>query len=233
MIKTYRDLVSSSLRLIGVLGQGQTARGQDGHDALEVLKELLDTWSSTDAMSYQLNSKSIPTISGKTEYTVGPLGDIDVPIRPPMLDSAYITYNGVETPILVVGSRQYGRVPIKSQQGDTPFYLYYDTGFPFGVISLYPVPTGTSALRVEFSSMLNTNITLDTELSYPPAYRGALRYNLAVMLAPEYGIEVSPAIATQAASAALLVQNSTFKSQRMEFDGGYGGYYDINSDVVR
>lgn len=233
MIKTYRDLVSSALRLIGVLGQGQTATGQDGHDALEVLKELLDTWSSTSAMSYQLNSKSIPTISGKTEYTIGPAGDIDVPIRPSLIDSAYITYNGAETTISVVGSRQYGRVPFKTQQGETPFYLYYDTGFPLGVISLYPVPTGASTLRVEFASTLNTNITLDTEFLYPPAYRGALRYNLAVMLAPEYGIQVSPAIATQAAAAALLVQNSTFKTQRMEFDSGFGGYYDVNADVVR
>jgi hypothetical protein len=59
---------------------------------------------------------------------------------------------------------------------------------------IYPVPT--RALEWHFISVeeLSRPATLATSLTFPPGYLRAFRYNLAVELAPEFGVEPSPTV---------------------------------------
>jgi hypothetical protein len=69
--------------------------------------------------------------------------------------------------------------------------LFVNTSFPNTSMSVYPVPTRD--LEWHFISMtpLTQPATLTTVLAFPPGYLRAFTYNLAMEIAPEFGIEPS------------------------------------------
>ena len=233
MAKTYRDIISDSLRLLGVIGQGQEATGKEAHDALGLLEELFDTWNSTDIMLYQTSLVELPLVSGQMEYTIGPESDIEIAVRPTQIQSAYIRTGGTETEIRVISHKEHGSIADKSVTSSDPYYVYFNTGWPVGTLSIYPIPSGDSTLIIHFESPLPSTMTLDTEVNLPPAYRGAIRYNLAIMLAPEYGKELPLTVYQQASDSIGRIQRANFKSSKMKFDIGCNGHYDIMSDSYR
>lgn len=60
--------------------------------------------------------------------------------------------------------------------------------------------------------------TLTDELHYPEDHYDAIRYNLAINMAPEYGKRVSDAVAARAADAFKFLQVHYSAPAEMEFD---------------
>jgi hypothetical protein len=85
-----------------------------------------------------------------------------------------------------------------------------------------PTPTGSATLRIHVSVALQTLVDGTTTINLPPNYLKALRYNLAVDLAAEYGAAVNDnvlntvkgiAAATKANLVALNGSNRAGASQ--------------------
>jgi hypothetical protein len=83
-----------------------------------------------------------------------------------------------------------------------------------------------------FNAPLNSNVTLDTECNLPPAYKAALRYNLAVQVAPEFGRDAGMTVQLSALRALNSIATANFKVDRLQFDVS-GGRYFITTDEVR
>src|ERR1700735_3952362 len=65
------DVISSALRLIGVLAAGETPDAGSASDALLVFNDMVDSWQAQRLMIYQVSRLLFNLTSGQQVYTYG------------------------------------------------------------------------------------------------------------------------------------------------------------------
>lgn len=193
---TAGDIINGSLRLIGVLAEGEVPSAETSQDALTAMNQMLDSWSTERLSIYATREQVFTWPSGETTRTLGPTGDF-VGVRPILLDdSSYFVVpgTGVSYPVEFINESQYNGIAVKQSSSTYPQVMYVDMTYPDMTMNVYPRPS--TALEWHFVSVqeLAQPATLDTELSFPPGYLRAFRYNLATELAPEFGVEPTPQV---------------------------------------
>jgi|SRR5579862_9457508 len=86
-LQTTGDLITFTLRLSNVNGQGQTPSAQDSNDGLTLLQSLMASWQRRRWLVWDLADTSVIS-TGAMSYTVGPGGDFSI-TRPDKIDSAF------------------------------------------------------------------------------------------------------------------------------------------------
>lgn len=72
---TAQDLITGAMRSINALEAGETPNPNDSSDALQVLNDLLDTWSADKLFVFSSNENLLTLVPGQYQYTVGnPVG---------------------------------------------------------------------------------------------------------------------------------------------------------------
>lgn len=100
----------------------------------------------------------------------------------------YPTVDGTQTPVRIISRDEYNRFGNKSSQG-VPTQLYHDPQSNTGYIYIYPTfQNAGQLLFIEFTKPMDdfTNSTDDYDM--PQEWGEALKYNLALRLAPEYEV---------------------------------------------
>lgn len=189
---TALDLISSSMRLLGVLAAAETPSAAEANDALGVLNDLLDAWALENLMLFRNENDQYNLVASQQSYTIGTGGNFNN-VRPVTIEGAFVTYNGLDFPLRVLNTDQWNSIALKSLAAPLPTALYYVPTMPLGNIYIWPIPTLVLPLTLAVN-MQFTALALATTLSYPPGYAKALRYALAVELAPEYGLQPPPAV---------------------------------------
>lgn len=234
---TYRDLITSALRLINVVSEAETPTAYQAETALAALEELIDQFNASQIMIYTQDIV-LHTLTNSATFTIGAGGDVDVPSRPFKLDAAFLRMNTASTPIdipmSVLSASEWMGVRSKSVQSTYPRYIYINGDWPLATAHLWPVPTGVgdTSIGLLLNHTLTTGLTLDDEETLPPAYRQALRFGLAELLAPEYGREAPPTVIAKADSSKRLLMQTNTDIDRLSYDisGVTGGRYWIVAD---
>jgi hypothetical protein len=211
---TGLDLITSSLKLIGVLASGESLSASDAADGLTTLTQLLASWSTESLIIPARVREVFPLVSGKATYTMGAGGDFNT-TRPQRIEQALIQIGSgtsvIEFPMRILNQDQYADICTKGMAGSIPHGLYEDQAFPLDNLNIYPVPADSANSLVLYSwKPLASLLTLTDAITLPPGYDRALRFNLAIDLAPEYGKTASEnviAVATEA-KATLKRQNT-------------------------
>jgi hypothetical protein len=186
---TGPDIINSSLRIIGALATSEVPSAGEANDALNSLNDMIDSWSNENLMAYTKVREVFPLVSGQQTYTMGAGGNFNTSraqrienalIQPPNMSTA------LEIPMKILNKDQYAGILIKPLQSTFPLYIYAEGAYPLDNINVWPVPNTTCNIALYSWKTIN-NLTLTTTLSLPPGYQRALRYNLAVDLAQEYG----------------------------------------------
>ena len=73
---TPYDIISRALKDIGALEAGEAPTADAAQDAFDMLNDLVDQWSNEEMMVYYKNEIVFPIVSGQTQYTIGPGGQI-------------------------------------------------------------------------------------------------------------------------------------------------------------
>lgn len=107
--------------------------------------------------------------------------------------------SGIDTPVTqMLGRRDYFMLPNKSSTG-TPVQAYYDPQTTTGKLYIWPAPsTVDDHMRFTYSRPLQDFDSLTDNPDFPTEWLKALRYNLAVDIAPEYGLRPFPEVIAQA-----------------------------------
>lgn len=200
------DLIKSSMRLVGIISGNQTPKANESNDALVVLNDLLEEWSTEDLTVWGSVNFSTVFVPNKASYTIGPTGDFN-DIRPIDIQSFYVTLNGVSYPGTTIGQDRYNQIPVKATPG-IPRELQYISNYPLGLVNFYPVPDQAYGLLLVYDQLLNQIPSLSSILTYPPGYAKALRWNLAVDLAAEYGVPVAPEVGRIAVSSLASIKSA-------------------------
>lgn len=200
MPQTAFDVITSALRLVGVLAAGETPDEPDANDALQVFNDMIDAWNAQRTAIFTTLSQDFPFVAGQQAYTMGPGGNFDTQ-RPARIDamSAILLYdasNPVEVPMSLYTVDQWQNdVPVKQVNGNFPQLCYDDGGFPLRTLNMWPIPIDQPNLVRIYSWQALAAQTLTSQVTFPPGYGEGLRYNLAVRLGAEYGVQnISPVV---------------------------------------
>ena len=70
------DIISRALKDIGALEAGESPTADAAQDAFDMLNDLVDQWSNEQMMVFYKSEIIFPVVSGQTQYTIGPGGQI-------------------------------------------------------------------------------------------------------------------------------------------------------------
>lgn len=221
------DIIRSAFKLIGVLGESEAGSAAMINDGLSRLNDLVDAWGAERLTIYTTDRNVYTLTSGQQTYTIGPGADFNQ-ARP-----MWIPYAGfisqvtqpypLETPLSIWTIQQWAGIPTKTGIFTTiPEGIYYDGGFPLGKISFWPIfQTGGAGQVALYTPTALTGFNdLVTQHTFPPAYMRALRYNLAVELAPEFGRPIMPEVTKMAGDFLQKLKHENWTPDLLVCDGG-------------
>ena len=184
------------MRLLGVLAEGETPSAETANDGLFALNQMIDSWDTERLAVFSTQDQVFNWPSGERERSLGPTGDF-VGLRPVLLDDA--TYfrdpqTNVSYGIKFINQQQYDGIAVKTVTSTYPQVIFTNMTYPDIEMVIYPVPLRLLEWHFISVEKLTQPALLSTEMSFPPGYLRAFRYNLACELAPEFGIEPSPTV---------------------------------------
>jgi hypothetical protein len=196
MATTAGDQINGALRLLGVLAEGETPSAAMSQDALGSLNQMIDSWNTERLAVFSTQDQVFTWPAGQLNRTLGPSGDF-VGNRPILLDEA--TYyrdpgTNVSFGIKFINQQQYDGIAVKTVTSTYPQVLFINMTYPDVDMFVYPRPTRDLEWHFISVEELTKPATLVTSLAFPPGYLRAFKYNLAMEIAPEYGVEPSPQV---------------------------------------
>ena len=190
---TAGDIINGSLRLLGVLAEGETPSAETSQDALTAMNQMIDSWNTERLSVFSTQDQVFLWPAGLLSRTLGPSGDF-VGNRPVYFDDS--TYfrdpsTNVSYGIKFINQQQYNGIAVKTVTSTYPQVIFVNMTYPDVEMFIYPRPI--RELEWHFISVeeLTKPATLATDLHFPPGYLRAFRYNLACEMAPEFGMEPS------------------------------------------
>lgn len=235
---TLTDLCQRAMRSINALGQAQTFAPGDLQVCAEAANDMLDAWAAQRLTVFQTLRHVYALTTGKggptNPYTIGSGGDFDQ-FRPLWIPNANVRVSNssgdpYEIALAVLNQGEYAAIAMKTLTNSIPTCLWFngrynETGANAGLgeIFLWMIPNGqqTLSLVLYTPTPLTSFADLTSEYSFPPGYREALRYQLALRLATEFGRPVSPELATLATQTFAVIErpNADVGKLRSDFMG--------------
>ena len=196
MTTTAGDQINRALRLLGVLAEGETPSAAVSQDALTALNQMIESWNTERLSVFSTQDQVFTWPAGSISRTLGPSGNF-VGNRPIMLDDA--TYfrdagTNVSYGIKIINQQQYDGIAVKTVTSTYPQVIWVNMTYPDIELYVYPVPIRDLEWHFISVDELSQPATLATSLTFPPGYLRAFVYNLAMEIAPEFGVEPSPQV---------------------------------------
>jgi hypothetical protein len=192
-VYTAGDQINRALRLLGVLAENETPSAAMSQDGLMAMNQMIDSWDTERLSVFCTQDQVFTWPAGEYIRTLGPSGNF-IGLRPVLLDEA--TYyrdpgTNVSFGIKFINQQQYNGIAVKTVTSTYPQVIFVNMGFPDVTMSIYPRPTRDLEWHFISVQKLDEPATLVTDLLFPPGYLRAFTYNLAMEMAPEYGVEPS------------------------------------------
>lgn len=217
---TVRDLIESSLRLIGAVASNETPTASELSDGLETLNDMLDSWSTESLLIPNKVREEFDLVPSQQIYTFGTGGNFNT-ARPLMIENAGLIVNNgdpFETPIRIFNKDEWARITLKSLSSELPQGIYPEDAYPLMNVNMWPIPSVAYKLATYSWKPLTSYSTVNDTLSLRPGYKKALRYNLAVELAPEFGRPISQTILNEAGKSKGNVERMNSRPIYLDVD---------------
>lgn len=249
---TMRDLLTQSLKLIGVTPGAQTPAVDQLTDALFHANIIADTYNNDGQMVFTMQYLLAPLANGvvqndgTTIYTIGPSSinpdvSFDIPERPQAIQAAsFRMMNGfpyIDIPLAILSAEEWSQLRLKNIYSSVSNAIYMDEQWPVANIYLFPAPNYQASLFLTFWQPLNSSMTLDTTFSMPPGYAALFLYDVAIAVAPTFNKEASPSVISRYNAIKREIQFTNLRPTRLTY--GYdcqgsriNGRYDIFSDEI-
>lgn len=184
---TALDLIQDSLEKIQAYAPGETIGDADAQRALNVLNNMIDSWSTESLTVFAYQEQSTVLAIGKVQYTIGQTGSPDLSLPRPIRllsgpGSARVEDSGGNRyDVDVLTQDQFNRIwNISNTTSSWPTALFYDPQFPLGILKIYPAPNqGGMTLFWDSYLALAQFASLFALVSFPPGYKLALVDTLA------------------------------------------------------
>ncbi len=207
------------------MASGEQPTSNQANDALQTLVDLLDSLSNESLMIYSKLRQVFPLVAGQQTYPMGVGAQFDS-ARPQKIENAAIQLSSsptTELPMEIINKDEYQAIFIKTIQSTIPLWLYNDDAYPNTNINLWPVPQVVTNIVLYTWQPLNVSLTLQTSLSLPPGWLRMLRYNLAIDLSAEYGVNLNPQVWEIARETKSVLKRMNTKPLYLGMDAALAG----------
>jgi hypothetical protein len=190
------DIINGSLRLLGVLAEGETPSAATSQDALTALNQMIDSWNTERLAVFSTQDQIFTWPPGVISRTLGPSGTFSG-IRPIALDDSTFfrdPASGISYGIKIINQQQYNGIAVKTVTSSFPQVMWVNMTYPDIEMYVYPVPLRTIEFHFVSIEELTQPVNLATTLAFPPGYLRCFRYNLACEMAPEFGVAPTPQV---------------------------------------
>lgn len=236
---TWQDLIRLSLVEIGVIADTEQPTDQQTADSIARINGLLGIWASEDylvpapkVVRYAITSSNTHTASITIESLGLPVPGQTPPANninaiPPVIIES-LMYQGNEwsfaLPLTPVNRLLWLVTPPPLPLPDTmPSRLvtrfYYHRDYPKAMLYLDELMPAGSQISISGRTYFDTvtNDNKNNEINLPPGFDEAIMLNLALNLAPSYGMQANPVTATRAEDAIqALVRKNTEEVDEMD-----------------
>lgn len=235
MTRTGLDVITDALKLLGVVAGHEVPTATEQHDALVRLNELIDSWGTHAQTLLVARRDVVPLIANIQTYAIGPGLAVDLPV-PLTIDAvSYVIASSPETEVFLDWGTDQAAVATaqKTTTGALPQLVNYSRTHSYGELWVWPIPTVATDLVIYWREPTAQFPDLVTPIALAAGYARALRTNLAVELAPEFGRQLGPVVLKQAAESLADIKRQNFPMVEIGIDpaltSGPGGY-DIVTD---
>jgi len=220
MSETAKTLIKSAIR---VVSGGRDPTAEEQADGFEALKMMLRSWSAQNINLYYSVTDTLAA-DGSESYTIGSGGDINT-VRPAAIRGARTADNLVE----VIDEARYRRLALGGSVGSIA-HIWYNPDYPLGL--LYPWPQSSGTVYLDSLRELSDPALITSDVEFPPEYDEAIKFNLAIRLAPEYGKLLDTLTIFLARDSLSTIQSRNFASQittvRLGIPDRVSGRYNID-----
>ena len=214
---TAAELIDGSLRLLGVLAEGETPSAAVMQDSIMAMNQMIQSWDTERLSVFSTQDQVFTWPANALSRTLGPTGDF-VGNRPIEIDDA--TYfkdpsSGLSFGVKLINQQQYDGIAFKTVTSTYPQVLWVNNTFPNIEMYVYPVPIKALEWHIISVQTLDEVSSVATDIYFPPGYLRAFRYNLACELAPEFGVEPSPQVQRIAMTSKRNIKRINFPGDLM------------------
>jgi hypothetical protein len=188
---TQYQFIDAALRTLGVLALDQTPETTQYANALIKLNGLVGELRVKGLQIFQRTTYTMSLVNGTSSYTIGTGQTLNTPYPIHLLQAIRLDANAsTRIDMDIIANSNFNRLP--SNSSGVPIQINYQPKMNMGVVQLWPTPDSYSATNVTIQltylrPLEYFSASTDTA-DFPEEWVSAIIYNLAVRLAPEYGI---------------------------------------------
>jgi hypothetical protein len=249
------DYITGALRLIGVVAAGEPLDDEDAASGLPALNQMIRSMQNERLMfpavirqgPYALTpgiqnyyvGQPLPQVLPAGYAAITPANSTNGIPRPQRIENFGIitqinSSQPLELPMEILTNQQWLAIPTKNVTSTLPLKVYPDLESPLMTLFVWPIPSAPCQITIyAWDSALQQFPDAITAILFPPGYEEAIKFNLAVRLAPEYNKEASPTVQAIAVSSKAVIKSFNTPQIPKRFIGemsGDGGYYNWISD---
>ena len=227
---TTGDIVRSAMRKIRVLAPGEALPPDEGNDALEVLTQMVGSWTNETLLIPIVGVVTFQLTNDISEYTIGIYPDpVPEPLpenhietaRPEKILAAFIRdASGTDYIQEIIDVETFSRISRKTN-ASRPSRFYVREGWPLNTILFESVPYASETLHLDviqpLSEILST-ADLTTIINLPPGYEKALVYNLSIDLSDEWGKTPSTQMYVNAGEGKRRIKQANYRQVVLGMD---------------
>lgn len=227
MATTVLDIIKAALRLNNIIGSSETPTANMSTDCRQALNFMLEEWSTMGLAVYVFEEQSFTASIGTSEYSIGSgqTWDGNRPLEIKHMIARDTTgASNNDYPLTQVNQSDFMDLTHKATSGRPRLY-YYEQTFPYGKVKLFPTPDKAYTMILSNRTVFNEYTALDTTISLPQGYLPALKFNLAVDIAPEFEMEPSITVQRRAMDTLKNVKrlNNLHRVPRMRYKSSQPG----------
>lgn len=228
---TAKAIILSALRKIRAIDPEETPPAHQVQYGLEALNDLLSSWSAERLLVYTLAQRTGALVAGTASYTIGSGATFDT-TRPQRIEQAWVRISNIDYPLEIITREAYNGIVDKTTQAQ-PDLLFYDPAYTSarGTVYVYPTPDTSYTLYMSSWEPLTEFSSADQSYPFPLEYKLALKSNLAIVLADEYGKDVTTTLLKSAQESKGVIKRLNSRPLTASLDYfNQGGTYNIYSD---
>lgn len=189
---TRDQIITSALRMIGAIAQGESPTATQISEAAEALNIMIKAWEADGMPLWGLEESDITLVAGVNLYQIGIGKSVNIP-KPLKVIQAWNrdTISSVDIPMRIITKQEYNILGNKTTSGN-PIQIFYQPMLDYGELHIFPTPSTQEATQnkiyLVYQRPFEDFLISGNNPDFPQEWLEAIKYGLAARLAPEYGM---------------------------------------------
>ena len=218
-----QTIIAASLKLIGVLAQGESPSAPVLQDSFARLNSLIDSWGTQRLTMIATGREVFNLVANQAAYTLGTGGNWNM-ARPTSIDGINLlltdTSPVTEIPLVPLTEQAWRAQPVKALENALPTQFWVEWTAPLATVTLWPVPDNATHDVVVYAPVATVQFSSYVAFyDLPDGYERTIRYNLAVELAPEMGVPTPGQVAVIARESLQQMKANNTPMVDLSLDG--------------